>query len=419
MEYGWMGTNLEIDLAQGSIEKKEGDAELTGMYLGGKGTNAKILWDRVPPDVNPFSEDNLLIMGTGILTGTIVPGANRTIVTFKSPVTNVHANSAVGGFFGAELKSAGYDTIVFSGKSSAPVYLWIRDDQVEVRDAGHLWGKDTFDTERIIQEELQEDQVQVLCIGPAGENRVYSATIEGNNGVSASRAGAGAVMGDKNLKAIAVRGTKDINIARGPELLALRNQILNRTGPKMELNKNYIGSTTTRLLKRHLWAMDHFAGDVSPDVQHTVKNDLDNMLIDYVRKFKTRVVGCHNCVIACKWVFPKPDGKGFFATKCQVFSAPMIQCQLVDFNFALTFFYRCQKYGLDVISLSNIVAFAIDLYRKGILTKQDTEGMHLEWGNPDVVFTLIDKITHREGIGGILADGVYRAARQIGKGAEN
>ena len=212
MRYAETGYHLEIDLSRGTIERVETDPRLTELHLGGQGTAAKILWDRVPPEVGPFSPDNLLIFSTGLLDGTPVPGANRTIVNTFSPQTNLCSHSLFGGFFGPELKHAGYDKIVIRGKSPSLVYLWINNDKVEIRDAGHLQGKGALETGTLIQKELKEPKAQVAAIGLAGENRVYMATVEHANS-SASR-GVGVIIGDKKLKAIAVRGTKDILLAR-------------------------------------------------------------------------------------------------------------------------------------------------------------------------------------------------------------
>ena len=217
MRYAETGFNLEIDLSRGSIERVETDQGLTELYLGGLGTNAKILWDRVPPDVEPFSPDNLLIFSAGLLCGTPATGCNRTIVSTISPQTRLMAFSMMGGFWAPELKYAGYDKVILRGKSPDLVYLWIKDDKVEIRDASHLKGKGAVETRELIRQELNEPKAQVASIGMAGENRVYMASIEQGRS-SASRLGIGAVMGDKRLKAIAVRGTKDINIARPAEL---------------------------------------------------------------------------------------------------------------------------------------------------------------------------------------------------------
>ena len=195
---------MEIDLSRGSVERVETDPGLTELHLGGLGTNAKILWDRVPPETEPFSPDNLLIFGTGLLCGTPAPGCNRTILTAISPQTGLMAFSMMGGFWEPELKYAGYDKVVIRGKSPKLVYLWIHNDKVEIRDAAHLHGKGAVETQDLIRQELKEPKAQVAAIGLAGENRVYFASIEQGRS-SASRQGLGAVMGDKGLKAIAVR----------------------------------------------------------------------------------------------------------------------------------------------------------------------------------------------------------------------
>ena len=224
MRYGETGFNLEIDLSRGNIERVETDPKLTELHLGGLGTNAKILWDRVPPETDPFSPDNLLIFGTGLLCGTPAPGANRTILTTYSPQTLLMAYSMMGGFWAPELKYAGYDKVILRGKSPNLVYIWIHNDKVEIRDASHLHSKGAVETQELIRQELKEPNAQVAAIGLAGENRVYTASIEQGRS-SASRLGIGAVMGDKGVKAIAVRGTKAVNLARGQEFIDLCNDV--------------------------------------------------------------------------------------------------------------------------------------------------------------------------------------------------
>lgn len=225
MRYGETGYNLEIDLTHGSIERVETDPKDTELHLGGLGTNAKILWDRVPADVDPFSPENILIFSTGLLCSTPAPGANRTIVATYSPQTKLMAYSMMGGVFAPELKFAGYDKLIFTGKSPNLVYIWINNDKVEIRDASHLKGKGAVETQDLIKKELNEPDSQVCAIGLAGENRVFMASIEQGRS-SASRLGVGAVMGDKGIKAIAVRGTKDVNVAKPPEFYQLCNEVL-------------------------------------------------------------------------------------------------------------------------------------------------------------------------------------------------
>ncbi|NQT74194.1 MAG: aldehyde dehydrogenase, partial [Chloroflexi bacterium] len=225
MRYAETGFNLEIDLSRGNIERVATDPRDTEAHLGGLGTNAKILWDRVPPEVEPFSPDNLLIFSAGLLVSTAAPSANRTIVSTISPQTNLMAFSMAGGFWAPELKHAGYDKVIFRGKSPDWVYLLIHNGKVELRDASHLQGKGCIETSELIRKELNEPKAQVAAIGLAGENRVYYASIEIEKS-SCSRHGVGAIMGDKGIKAVVVRGTKSIHVARTAELMVLCNEML-------------------------------------------------------------------------------------------------------------------------------------------------------------------------------------------------
>jgi aldehyde:ferredoxin oxidoreductase len=213
MRYAETGINLEIDLSLGRVKKEATDPRLTEQHLGGQGTAARILWDRVPPETDPLAPDNLLIFSAGLLHGTPVPGANRTSVSTFSPLTNLYVNSLMGGWFGPELKHAGYDKINIRGEAAGLVYLWINNDTVEIRDASHLQGVGCQETATLLRQEVNDPNAQVAAIGLAGENRVFQATIEHANS-SASRHGVGAVMGAKRLKAIVVRGTTDIHIAQ-------------------------------------------------------------------------------------------------------------------------------------------------------------------------------------------------------------
>jgi aldehyde:ferredoxin oxidoreductase len=259
----------------------------------------------------------------------------------------------------------------------------------------------------------------MLCVGPAGEKGSFFATIEATGGASASRTAPGAVMGSKNLKAIVVRGRKDINVADGARLVELSEQILSRTGPLRErwLDK-FLPSVTTDLVTLHLWAMSHYSGAVNPEVQQRVKEKLHEEAFGFSGRFTTRLAGCYNCGIGCRRLFHDPQSKGFVTAKCQAFSAFILHTQIINFDLALKYYSLCRRYGMDDMSLSYTLSFAIDLYRRGILTDKDTDGLHLEWGNPEVVFALLDKIIRREGIGDVLANGAFKAAQIIGRGAE-
>lgn len=408
MQYGRTGYTLEVDLSLGKIDKREDDTQLYEAYLGGRGTNTKLFWDKVPPETEPFSPDNPLIFGACLLTGTLAPGANRTFLTTMSPQTNLQTYSGLGGFWGAELKHAGYDNLIITGKSSKPVYLLVNDGRVEIRDAGHLWGKDVHETGKIIRGELNRDKVQIICIGPAGENRVMAATIEHGSSTSASRAGVGAVMGDKKLKAIVVYGTNDINIARPSEFMDSCNHILQKTG---EIRAYFDRMS----YETHEWFIDNWAwGNLGV---HRPKKDSGKFHEDFVQRFRSRMRGCDNCPLSCKVNITLPGGD-YCSLKCQTWFSFMFALKLRDIYFNAKCIYLCEKYGLDAVSTASNIAFAIDLYEKGILSITDTEGIELKWGNEALAFSLIEKIAKREGLGDVLANGIYEAARQIGKGAK-
>lgn len=416
MQYGWAGGCLEVDLTRGKIEKKENDPELTETYLAGKGTNLKLFWDRVSPEVEPFSEENLLIFGAGLLTGTLVPGANRTCVTTKSPQTNLLTYGTFGGFWAPELKQAGYDTIIISGKSPTPVYIWIQNDKVELRDASHLWGKDTFETQKLIREELKMEKAQTVCIGPAGENRVCAASMEHSIGASSSRSGTGAIMGDKKLKAIAVYGTKDINVANTAKLMELCEEIFKdkRGEPVREIIGNY-WSFASKLLT-HLGAFGNMGSMPFPEAQDLEK--IARAHAEFIEKcYDKKELACYNCGVRCKGAMILPNGERIYA-KCISWVGLVINCLKLDFDFALRCYQLIESYGMDTLSTGNLVSFAIDLYQKGIIDIEDTDGLELNYGDAECAFKLIGKIARREGIGDILANGIYQAARMIGRGAE-
>ncbi|MFC1867794.1 aldehyde ferredoxin oxidoreductase N-terminal domain-containing protein [Thermodesulfobacteriota bacterium] len=407
MRYGETGVNLEIDLSRGNIEKVETDPRDMELHLGGQGTAAKILWDRVPPEVEPFSPDNLLIFSTGLLNGTPVPGANRVAVNTFSPQTNLMAHSLMGGFIGPELKYAGYDKIVIRGKAPDLVYLWINNDKVEIRDATHLRGKGSAETGDLLKKELKDAKVQVAAIGPAGENRVYMASID--HGHSSAARGPGPVMGDKRLKAIAVRGTKDINVAHPADLFDSCLRLHEKIAESMDVG-------------------DWMAVDEDDSFHHNnfawgnartrLKNYWSKELEDRWRKLKydnmDRQTSCYNCPKKCRNVISYGGGKRF-AYKCYGKDTyHMASFQELDFSYEIL--GVAQDLGLDSYSTPQVVAFALELLEAGILTDKDFPGMPSDVRGR--FFYMIEKIAHREGIGDILANGVYHAARQIGNGAE-
>ncbi len=407
MRYGETGVNLEIDLSRGSIEKVDTDPRDTELYIGGQGTAAKILWERVPPEVDPFSPDNLLIFSAGLLHGTPVPGANRVAVNTFSPQTNLMSHSLMGGFFGPEMKHAGYDQIIIRGKASGLVYLYIKNDTVEIRDATHLKGKGCTETGDFLKKELKDDKLQVSAIGLAGENRVYTASID--HGHSSAARGVGVIMGDKRLKAIAVRGTKDLNMASPSELfekcMALHKKIAESDGcgdwmaydEDDSFHHNHFAWGNARTRRLGFW---------SDELQERwTKLKYDNM---------DRQTSCYNCPKNCRNVIKYKDGKRF-GYKCYGKDTyHMAAYKELDFSYEIL--GVAQEYGLDSYSTPQVLAFAVELYEAGILTDKDLPDFPEDSG--DRIWYLMEKTVRREGIGDILADGVSRAAERIGKGAE-
>ena len=421
MRYAETGYNLEIDLTRGSIEREETDPMLTEQYLGGLGTNAKLLWDRVPPEVKAFDPENLLIFSAGLLCGTPAVGCNRTIVSTISPQTDLMAFSMMGGFFAPELKHAGYDKVIFRGKSPNLVYLYINNDKVELRDAGHLQGKGAIETAEMIRKEINEPDAQVAAIGLAGENRVFFASIEQGRS-SASRLGIGAVMGDKNLKAVVIRGTRDVNIARPGEFLQLCNEVLayikfREENPIPGVMPILAGLGSPQEMKVHdeKWHTENFMWGNSRTRRKDFWNDeIAKQWTATMESARTRLISCYNCPLKCGAALDLP-GVPTYMMKC--FSKlTYTMAAMSDLEFGLKIAQRATEYGVDGFSTPQVMAFALELYNDGILTDQDMEGLPED--NEERFFWLLDRIVRREGIGDILADGTYWAAQRIGKGAE-
>ncbi len=421
MRYGEIGFDLEVDLSRGSIDRVETDPRDTKLYLGGLGTNAKIMWDRVPPGTEAFSEDNLLIFGTGLLCGTGAPGCNRTIVSTVSPQTKLMAYSMMGGFWAPELKYAGYDKVIVRGQSEELVYLWINNDKVEIRDAAHLKGLGATETSEAIRRELKDPDIQVAAIGLAGENRVFYASVEQGRS-SASRGGIGAVMGDKGLKAIAVRGKKDINVADPAKYMDLCNDVLKYIKFRednpikgMPAILQGLGSPQEMRIVDEEWHTTSFMwGNSRTRRKDFWTHEIEEKWRETQENVRTRLISCHNCPMKCGATISVP-GLPTYMMKCySKLTYTMAAYGDLDFGFKIA--QKATEYGLDGFSAPQSMAFGLELLEAGILTKEDFPGMPDD--NEGRFFYLIEKIVRREGIGDILADGTDWAARRIGNGAE-
>jgi aldehyde:ferredoxin oxidoreductase len=422
MRYAEAGYNLEIDLTTGNIERVETDPEMMRLFLGGLGTSVKIHYDRVPPETQPFDPENLLIFSSGLLCGTPAFSANRTLVSFVSPQTGLLAYPMMGGFWSAELKFAGYDKVILRGKSPQLVYLWIHNDIVEIRDAAHLKGKGAIETQELIREELKEHDAQVAAIGLAGENRVFVASIEQSRS-SSSRGGGGAIMGDKNIKAIAVRGTKDIHIARGVEFMGhlkeLANFIQHRNANPLTGVMPIMSGVGSPQMMKHIdekWHTESFAwGNARVRRKNFWTKEIDENWTKSQTEAIERFISCFNCPQQCGALISHQDVPRYMM-KCFSKLTYAMGAYVDDLDFTWRICKRAFEYGVDSFSTPQILAFAVELYEAGILTDADFAGCPSD--NEGRFFWLLDRLARREGIGDALADGTYWAARKIGNGAE-
>lgn len=418
MEYrfgGYAGRYLRVDLSTGRLTKLALPEDLVSQFLGGNGFGTKILWDEVGANVDPLSPLNKLVFASGPFTGTIFPTAGRLEVISKSPLTGIYGDANAGGHFTPELKRSGFDMVVFEGRSPKPVYLWVHNGEAEIRDASHLWGKGTHETESILQSDIGEKRVQVACIGPAGENLVRFSSVM-THGCAAARAGMGCVMGSKNLKAVAARGDLQIPTAKRDEYLkacldaqkeVLGNPFtpgLSRYGtPQLSVPMSEVGRFPTKNFQ-----MGHFE----------YVEDIGAERIE--RKHFVRRISCFACPIGCHHIVEVKEGKHkgvALIFEYETVNALGARVWNRDLSSIIRADYLCDDYGLDTISTGASIAFAMELYEKGILTRNDTD-VDLTWGNSDTVLELISRIAYRKELGNILADGVKRAAQRIGKGSE-
>ncbi|MGD8413951.1 MAG: aldehyde ferredoxin oxidoreductase N-terminal domain-containing protein, partial [Candidatus Latescibacterota bacterium] len=422
MRYAEVGYHLEIDLATGNIERVETDPKMTELHLGGLGTSVKIHWDRVPPETKPFDDENLLIFSTGLFNGTPAFSANRTVVTFVSPQSELLAYPMMGGFWSAELKYAGYDKVIFRNKSPQWVYIWINNDKVEIRDATHLKGRGALETQDLIREELDEPNAQVAAIGLAGENRCFTASIEQSRS-SASRLGGGAVMGDKKIKAVAVRGTGDVHLARGEEFMELMDGVTeyinfrnNNPIPDVMTILSGIGSPQEMLHTDEKWHTESFAwGNARERRKDFWTENIDKSWTETQHMAIQRLISCYNCPQHCGALIDFPNVPRYMM-KCFSKLTYGMAAYVDNLEFGFKIVQRAQEYGVDGFSTPQILAFAVELKEAGILTDKDFEGCP-----PDKegrFLWLLDRLANREGIGDILADGTYWAAKKIGNGAE-
>jgi aldehyde:ferredoxin oxidoreductase len=411
---GYNGKILRVNLSDNSISTEEPDDKFYRRYFGGTALIGYYLLKELKPGIDPLGPDNKLIFSAGVITGIPCAGSGRSGVGSKSPLTGGFGDSQAGGFWPAELKRAGWDAIIIEGKAANPVYLWIDDDKVEIRDASHLWGKATNEVEKQIQDEIGDNRVRVAQIGPAGEKLVRYACIFNDLNHTYGRGGHGAVMGSKMLRAVAVRGHQPLPLANPDKIREVAkwcadNKILSQmrtdhgtAGGLISLNM--IGQLPTRNFQEGQF---EGAGD-----------------IDGMKMTETILVGkgkCYACPIDCKREVevgpPYNVDSVYGGPEYETVAALGSLCGVSDLKAIAKGHQICQAYGLDTISTGNSIAFAMECFGKGILTEKDTGGVELKFGNAEAMMTMVEMIAKREGLGDTLAEGVKRAAEKIGHGA--
>ena len=404
---------LKVNLSTGQFEDYPIPVEWERHYLGAASLAARILYDDLTADLDPLSAESPLLILTGPLTGTAGPAVGRFVVCGKSPATRLWAESNVGGFFGVELRKAGYDGLWLTGQSASPSYLFLNDGKPELRAAEHLWGQDTYEIQTSLQTETGAKSTKVLSIGIAGENKVAFAGLFCDHGRAAGRTGLGAVMGSKNLKAIAVRGTGAIPLARPEAFKGLRSDA-NRAlkADPMTSVLSDLGSAGAADYLDYLGEMPkkYFSAGVLEGSDKVSGASVS----------ETILVGkkaCHACVIACGRVVDIGDGEKRKGPEYETLVGFGPNLGLTDAVFATRMGELCDRYGMDVISASGTLGLAYSLFEQGIITDADTDGLALNWGNAAAAETLIHKMAHREGFGALLADGSRALGRHFG--AEN
>jgi aldehyde:ferredoxin oxidoreductase len=407
---------LNVDLSAGKTWLEEVDREDLFRFLGGRGINAKLLYERVARGIDPLGPDNVLIFGPGTLTGTSAPSSGRTSVTCKGPATGLYLKVSVGGHLGAELKYAGYDYVVIHSVADHPVYLWIDDGSVEIRDARHLWGLGTRETDRLIREELGDDEIEVGLIGPAGENGVLFSCIIFSLYNSASRGGIGAVMGSKNLKAIAARGTGGLRLADGEGFskLALRTrQELSEDAGSDSLYRWGTSGSIPPLNELGMLAAYNFSQVTIDDAEKISGQYLED------EGYLTGRESCFSCSTAChRFVRTKEHRYGVVrdsGPELETVLSLGAECGIVDTEAVIKGNQLCNDYGLDVISAGHVISWAMECYEKGLLQGEQADGLDLHFGNAESQLELIRRIARREGLlGDLLANGTKQAAEEVG-----
>ena len=423
-KYGYIGRMLFVNLSDGETHSEEISEDLARQFIGGYGIGAKVFYERMKAGVDPLGPDNMFALGTGPLTLTGTVSTCRFTAMGKSPLTGYWGDANSGGNFAIALRASGYDFVFFEGKADHPVYLAITNGKVEIKDARHLWGQDTARTEEMIREENPGKEHKIVSIGIAGEKLVRVAAVINDKGRAAARSGLGAVMGSKNLKAVACAGFQRPGIFDKERLKSIVAGIINdmQTNPGPMMAVLFHGGTASAMMPHfidHDVPIRNWAGN---NVEDFPREKWDKVGWECLQQYAVERYACVDCQIACGGWMQVDEGKYAVkkAHKPEYESLAAFGPNLLNDNTESLIYANelCNLYGMDTIGVGGTIALAIDCYENGILTKKDTDGLELKWGSTDAIIELVHRIARREGIGDILAEGAKIAAGKFGKGAE-
>lgn len=410
---GWAGKILKVYLTEHKVETEDLPRDWAEKYIGGSGFGARILYDEAGPEINPLDPEAIIIIGQGPLSGTLAPSSGRYEIVAKSPLTGIFARSNGGGNFGPEMKWAGYDLIIIYGKSKTPVYLWIEDDHVELKEAGHLWGHTTWEARDIICRELGDIDIATLLIGPAGENLCFSSCVIGDLSRAAGKCSIGAIWGSKNLKGIACHGSQGVNVAKPKDLLSLSNALCNRfkKDPLYDTHSRY-GTTS--------WVGGAYAR--SPLVRMLFAQGSEKIEEKAFSPLYKKNLACFGCPLHCSHFYDVQKGK-YKGTKGEGIEGNLqlwvgIGCRGFDSAFLCQVNNLCNQLGINLDSVGAALNWAMNLYEARIITEADTDGLEVTWGNQDVMLELIRKMAYKEGFGELLDAHPVRAAQMLGRGSD-
>ncbi|MFQ6076632.1 MAG: aldehyde ferredoxin oxidoreductase family protein [Candidatus Bathyarchaeia archaeon] len=416
MPFGYNGKILRVDLSEDRIWTEEQDDNFYRRYLGGWALIAHYLLRELEPGTDPLGPKNKLIYAPGVVTGAPLGGSGRNAIGAKSPLTGAFAEADVGGFCGAELKRAGFDAVIVDGRAESPVYLWVHDGGAEIRDARRLWGMDIGDSQEMIREEVGEGLARTAQIGPGGEGLVRYACVINDLKHSAGRTGLGAVMGSKNLKAIAVRGRGRVEMAEPERVRELASWMRENVMAKAKRLHLYgTGAWMTAHVLAGNLPTRNFRDGEFPNPEAISAQTIEETV-------RIRMESCYACPVGCKKVVkidePWKVDPVYGGPEYETLAALGSDCGIDDLKALCKANELCQRYTLDTISTGAVIAFAMECFENGLITKEDTGGVRLAFGDVEAMLEMVELIGRREGFGNLLAEGVMRAAEEIGGGAE-